>query len=397
MRIIFHVDVNNAFVSWTAVDLLKHGYDKDIRKIPCVISGDEKKRHGVVLAKSYPAKNKGVKSAESLFEAKKKCPNLEIFNPNFELYMEMSDKFYQYLSQYTPYIMQTSIDECFLDFTKTNYLYDDMMELAYKIKNEIKEKFGFTVNIGMANNMLCAKMASDFEKPDKVHTLFNNEIKEKMWPLPVDDLLYVGKKSSAILHSIGIHTIGDLARTDEEKLKKIFKNRSCELIKMARGIDDSIINISDYQRKCISISRTLEHDTNDDVLLKKVLLDMSNSLGLRARRENQYANTIAITMKTSSFKPFSHQLTLLNPINNTMDIYHEVLKLYEQIDKKELIRSIGIRLGDLTNIKNEQVSLFEKKKEDDGLQKIMDNINSKYQNTVVMPAIFYQSSQKGDN
>ncbi len=152
MRIIFHVDVNNAFLSWTAVYLLKNGYDKDIRTIPSVIGGDEEKRHGIVLAKSPVAKKYGIVTAETLYMARKKCPDLLVFPPNVHYYMEMSKAFYNYLKDYTPVIEQASVDECYLDLTGTNYLYDDVLKLAYKIKNEIKERFGFTVNVGIGNN-----------------------------------------------------------------------------------------------------------------------------------------------------------------------------------------------------------------------------------------------------
>ena len=392
MRIIFHVDVNNAFLSWTAVDLLNHGYDKDIRKIASVIGGDEEKRHGIVLAKSPVAKKYGVVTAETLYMAKKKCPDLLVFPPNYEYYVEMSKKFYNYLKELTPVIEQASIDECFLDLTGTNYLYDDILKLAYKIKNDIKEQFGFTVNVGVANNKLCAKMASDFTKPDKVHTLFDYEIKDKMWPLPVGDLLFVGKSSVKLLESINIKTIGDLANASKEKLKKYFKNRIDELIDSANGIDNSEV-ITDYGlNKCISVSRTLEKDTSDKRKLKKILLDMSNQVGLRARKHNLFAKNIAITFKTSSFKSFSHSMTLSNSINNTLDIYNNILILFDRIDLSDKIRSIGIRLGDLAIKNNEQVSLFETKN-DDNIQKLLDNINSKYKNTVLMPAIFYEKDK----
>ena len=194
----------------------------------------------------------------------------------------------EYLSQYTPIIEQFSVDECFLDLTNTKYLYDDILVLAYKIKNEIKEKFGFTVNIGIGNNKLCAKMAGDFSKPDKVHTLFDYEIKEKMWPLPIEDLLYIGKSSSNQLRNIGINTIKDLANTSETYLKKYFKNRAIDMIKSANGIDTSEVIPDISKNKCISISRTLKEDTIDYQILKKVLLDMCNRVGLRARKEKLF-------------------------------------------------------------------------------------------------------------
>ncbi len=391
-RIIFHVDVNNAFLSWTAVYLLNHGYEEDIRTIPSAIGGDEEKRHGIILAKSPVAKKYGVVTAETLYMARKKCPGIKIFPPNYEYYVEMSRKFYTYLSQYTPVIEQASIDECYLDLTGTNYLYDDILKLAYKIKNDIKEMYGFTVNVGIGNNKLCAKMASDFLKPDKVHTLFDYEIKEKMWPLPIKDLLFVGKSSASLLESINIKTIGDLANANPTILKKHFKNMTDDLINRANGIDNSKVETDYGFNKCISVSRTLEKDTSDTRKLKKILLDMSDQVGLRARRYKLFAKNIAITFKTSSFKSFSHSTTLANPINNTLDIYNNILILFNKIKFDEKIRSIGIRLGDLDTKDKEQVSLFSKKN-DDNIQNLLDNINSKYKNTVVMPAIFYEKEK----
>ena len=390
-RIIFHVDVNNAFLSWTAVYLLNDGYDKDIRTIASVIGGDEEKRHGIVLAKSPIAKKYGIKTAETLYLARRKCPSLEVYQPNYEYYMEMSKKFYNYLKQYTPVIEKASVDECFLDFTGTKYLYDDILELAYKIKNEIKEKFGFTVNVGIGNNKLCAKMASDFLKPDKVHTLFDYEIKEKMWPLPINNLLFVGKSTVSILEKLNIKTIGDLANCNPKVLEKHFKNRVDDLIKSANGIDESKV-ITDYGfNKCISISRTLEKDTSDVKLLKKVLLDMADQVGLRARENNLFSDIIAITYKTSTFKSYSHQMKLNKAINNTMEIYQNVLKLLQESIINEKIRSIGIRLSNLKIKDMEQMALFNKNTGSDDIQHLIDSINLKYHSTLVMPAIFYEN------
>ena len=392
MRIIFHVDVNNAFLSWSAIDLLSKGYETDIRTIPSIIGGDEEKRHGIVLAKSPIAKSFGVKTAETIYMARKKCPNLLVFPPNYEFYVEESHKFYNYLKEYTPVIEQASIDECFLDLTGTNYLYDDILKLAYKIKNDIKDKFGFTVNVGIANNKLCAKMASDFLKPDRVHTLFDYEIKDKMWPLPINDLLFVGKSSTKELEKIGIKTIGDLANFDSNKLYKIFKNQAYDLIRRANGIDNSEVIVDYGNNKCISISRTLPEDTLNKDYLKRILLDMSNQVGLRARRNKLYAKNIAVTYKLSSFKSYSHGTKLHNPTNNTMDIYNKVIELFNDIEFNDKIRSIGVRLSDLSIDNFEQVSLFDNRKLNNEVQEIMDNINSKYKNTVVMPAIFFKSS-----
>ena len=213
-RIIFHIDVNNAFLSWTAVYLLKNGYKKDIRNIPSVIGGEEHSRHGIVLAKSPVAKKLGVVSAEPIYMAKKKCKNLEVYPPQYKYYYEKSCELMEYLSKYSPKLEQYSVDECFLDMTGMNYMYKDLEELAYKIKDEVKEKFGYTVNVGIGNNKLCAKMASDFLKPDRVHTLYKDEVVSKLWPLDVGDLFMCGKSTKKELNKLSIYTIGDLAKKD---------------------------------------------------------------------------------------------------------------------------------------------------------------------------------------
>ena len=392
MRVIFHVDVNNAYLSWTAVYLLKNGYKKDIRLIPSVIGGDEESRHGIVLAKSPVAKKMGVKSAETIYLARKKCKDLEVYPPNFDVYQEYSNKFYNYLKQYSPLIERASIDECFLDMSNMNYLYDDLEKVAHKIKDDIKNMFGFTVNVGIGSNKLLAKMASDFEKPDKVHTLYTDEIESKMWPLPVEDLLFVGKSSSKLLHSIGIDTIGDLANCDPNLISKYYKTRVDDLINSAKGIDNSEV-INDYgDNKSISISRTLLKDTNNISELKKKFLKLSQEIGLRARNNHLYANTIAITLKTSSFKNISHQEGLSSSTNNTMEIYEKVCELLRSIDKSETFRLIGIRLDNLTKNKVSKVSFFEEETSDN-IQEIMDNINTKYKNSMIMPAIFYKDDK----
>ncbi len=396
MNIIFHIDVNNAFLSWSAVYLLKNGYKEDIRTIPSVVAGDETKRHGIVLAKSEVAKKYGIKTAETLHTARTKCKELQIFPPNFNFYKEMSDKLYNYYLTFTPDVERFSIDECFLDLSNTTLLYDDILELAYKMKNEIKENFGFTVNIGIGNNKLCAKMAGDFSKPDKVHTLFSNEIKMKLWPLPIEDLLFIGKSSSQELRKLNIETIGDLAKANPNLLYKHFKNRSSFMIEYANGIDDSKVISKNGKNKCISFSETLEFDTKDKEFLKQKLMIMCEKIGLKLRRDKLYARTIAITIKTNYFKDYSHQKKLVNETNNTMELYKNVLDILDITLSDNLIRNIGVRVSDLVKTKNSQISLFDKipSQEDDKIQEVLDDINLKYNDLKIMPAVFYQKDKK---
>lgn len=383
-RIIMHIDVNNAFLSWTAVELLKQGYKEDIRKIPSVIGGDKERRAGIVLAKSPPAKQKGVVTAETLYSAKRKCPNLKIYPPNHKLYKENSNKLFKLLMKYSPDIEIASIDECYLDYTKVKNIYKDEKIFAYNLKNQIKNELGFTVNIGIANNKLCAKMASDFSKPDKVHTLYNYEIKEKMHPLPIEDLFTVGKKTSEKLKKIGIKTIGDLAKQDPYNLRKIFKNQAITLIERANGIDDSEVISEKQEAKGISNELTQGKDLTTKKEIYEVLYVLSEMVSKRIRQENKYAKVICVILKDNNFRRFSHQKRLKNPINTKQDIFNHSKELLNEFYKGEKIRLVGISLTDLKEENIYQTSLFEQNKEkDEKLESLIDEINNKYGKSIL--------------
>ena len=396
-RIIFHIDVNNAFLSWTAVYLLKHGYKQDIRKIPSVIGGDEKSRHGIVLAKSPIAKKYGIVTAETLYSAKNKCKFLQIFPPNYNLYKNESKKLYDYLSRYTPTIEQYSIDECFLDLTGTTLLYgNDYVKLAHKIKDEIKEKFGFTVNVGIGENKLCAKMASDFEKPDKVHTLYMNEIETKLWPLKVEDLFMLGKSSAKKLNELGIYTIKDLKDTDINILRKYFKSGADYFKEASLGIDYSKVEPRSSKNKCISISRTLPYDVSKKEELLKILFSETEEVSYTLRSQKLYAKTIAVTYRNNLFKNYSHQITMNNATNVTEEIYKQVKNIFEKSWKEDPIRNIGVRLADLKSVSEKQLTLFSEDdiKVDDKVEKVMDSIIKKYGKGSVIRASKKEESYK---
>ena len=380
-RIIFHIDVNNAFLSWSAIYLLQHGYKQDIRKIPAVIGGDESARKGIVLAKSPIAKKYGIVTAETLYSARNKCKSLQVFPPNYTFYKEQSKKLYNYLASYTPLIEQYSIDECFLDLTGTTLLYgNDYVLLAHKIKDEIKEKFGFTVNVGIGENKLCAKMASDFEKPDKVHTLYLNEIETKMWPLKVDDLFMLGKSSAKKLNELGIYTIKDLASADLNLLRRHFKSSGDYFKQAALGIDYSKVEPRNSKNKCISVSRTLPYDVIKKEDLLKILFSETEEVSFTLRTQKLYTKTIAVTYRNNLFRNYSHQITLDNETNVTEEIYKQVKLIFENSWKEDPIRNIGIRLSDLKDKAFSQLSLFEESdiKVEDKVEEVMDSIIKKY-------------------
>ena len=384
-RIILHVDVNNAFLSWTAVDMLHKGNKVDIRNRYAVIGGDEATRHGIVLAKSMPAKKCGVVTAETIFSARRKCPYLDVYPPQFKVYKKYSDRMYTYLCNYSNKIERYSIDECFIDYTDSYKKYGNPVKLAYKIKNDIRDNFGFTVNVGVGNNKLLAKMASDFSKPDKVHTLFSNEIKNKMWPLSVDDLFMIGKASSKKLHELGINTIGELANTDLNFLVGQFKSMGKMMWEYANGIDNSIVESERGNPKSISTSVVLPYDYTNIDEIKKVLKQLSMDTGRRLRNKKMYAPNVGIWIKYHDFTKISKQLTLDKLINSDGDIYDNACKLIDKIynpDGDKKVRSLCVSVSNLTDVYKVQLSLLDNNIKEDNinneLKKTLEDIKKKY-------------------
>jgi len=386
-RIIFHIDVNNAYLSWTAVEMLKNGFNEDIRLKDAVIGGSEELRKGIVLAKSNPAKKKGIVTGESLYNARKKCPNLVVYPPNFLVYKKYSEMMFDYLSKYSPDIERFSIDECFIDYTNCQSLFGDPIELAYKIKDDIKNKFGFTVNIGVANNKLCAKMASDFEKPDKVHTLFQNEISDKLWPIDVSELFMIGKKSSEKLKSLGIKTVYDLAHTDLNLLVRHFKSMGNMMYNYAHGIDNSKVESEIEEPKSISSSTVLPYDYTKKEEIYKVIRDLANDVGKRIRKHDLYAYVIYTSLKYNDFSKVSKQKRLDNSINSDIDIYNEAIKLFETLWNGEALRNICVGVNNFSSKSGVQLSIFKQNQNEgtnDKLQKTIDKIRKKYGDNTLM-------------
>lgn len=385
---ILHIDVNNAFLSWTAVEKIKQGSDIDIREIPAIIGGDESRRSGIVLAKSMKAKECGVKTAETIYQAKIKCPNLQIFRSDFKIYKKYSDALYNLLLQYTDKIERFSIDECFLDMT--NYLMKDtLFNKAKEISKRVKEELGFTVNIGVANNKLLAKMASDFTKPDKVHTLYKEEIPQKMWKLPIAELFMLGKKTVPKLYNLQIKTIGDLAKADKNMLEKKFGKHGIIMWEYANGIDNSEVKYQKEDPKGIGNSITLPQNISDIKKLEEILLALAEQVAYRLRRYNLLANTVNIQLRTKNFEDTSHQGKLLVATANTKEIYQKAKQLLEEFySKGSSIRLIGMRVDNLVKKEEQQISLFqdEPSEKQEKLDKAMDELKQKYGYNVITRA-----------
>lgn len=379
-NIIMHIDVNNAFLSWTAIELLEQGYKYDIRNSYAVIGGDETARKGIVLAKSIPAKKMGIRTAETLYSARKKCPALKVYKPNYQFYQEKSNVLFNYLSKYTPDIEVASIDECYLDYTPVEHLYGNPVTFANKIKDDIYKQLGFTVNIGIANSKLCAKMASDFLKPNKVHTLWKEEVEKKMYPLPVGQLFGIGKSTNEKLEKIKIYTIEDLANAKPEILNKYFKNQSLRLIEIAQGIDTSKVVSERIDPSSISNEITLNEDVKDKTILYSYLSILANQVALRLRKEKKYASVIVVVLKDNQFKRKQHQRKIVNATNITKEIFEIAKSIFNEMYEDNLIRLIGIRLDSLTSEVNYQVSLFEEPElqEDSSIDELLDDLQEKF-------------------
>lgn len=277
MSVIFHIDVNSAFLSWTAVEQLKNGAGRDLRSIPAIIGGDQKTRHGVVLAKSIPAKRYGIRTGEPVANAFRKCPGLVMEPPDHKLYRQYSDRLMEFLKNYTSLIEQVSVDECYMDFTEIAGNYRSPVEGAMEIKNEVCKRFGFTVNVGISSNKLLAKMASDFQKPNKIHTLFPEEVQLKMWPLPVSELYMAGQSSVETLRKLEIHTIGDLAVMDPELLELHLKSHGRKLWEFANGIGNAVVEAERAEAKGIGNSITLSRDAATEEEAAEVLKKLAAS------------------------------------------------------------------------------------------------------------------------
>lgn len=393
-RIIFHLDVNSAYLSWTAAYRLQQGYELDIRTIPAVIGGDELSRHGIVLAKSMPAKKYGIVTGNPLRTALEQCPHLLIIPPDYHLYQKASRAMVAILREYSPFVQQFSVDECFLDYTYMEDLFGSPIEAANAIRERVHFELGFTINVGISTNKLLAKMASDFTKPNRVHTLFTNEIQDKMWPLPVSDLFMVGRQTTKKLHSLGILTIGDLANTNPKVLITHFNSFGLMIHQYANGIDSATVKTSNFEVvKGMGNSTTVRYDVTDKEDAYLVLLSLCESIGMRLRHSYFCAGLVAITIVTNTFSHSSHQRKIDVATDSTTYIYEITKELFNHLWDGTPIRKLGVRVTDLQANTYFQQSLlvqfdFNKQKK---IDTCIDEIRLKYGKKTIQRASFLHS------
>lgn len=386
-RLIFHVDVNSAFLSWEAARRVKEGLP-DLREIPSCIGGDPKSRRGIVVAKSIPAKKYGVTTGEPVALALRKCPDLVCVPGDFALFDRCSRAFKKICASYAPVMESFSIDEVFLDMSGTHLIYPDPVAVAHEIKDKIRDELGFTVNVGIGTNKLLAKMASDFEKPDKVHTLFPSELPEKMWPLPVRDLLFLGKASEQKLLRAGIKTIGDMSKSDEAEIRQLLGDKNGrQLYRYANGIDDSPVRSEREEAKGYSAETTVEEDIVTYEQALSLLLAQCDVVAARMRRDGKKCSCVAVTYRTLDFKTRSHQKNFEDPTDVTEEIFAQVKKLLYECWKCEPLRLIGVALTDLTSDEFRQMSLFENTEDREKQKKVdetIDDIRRRFGNGMIV-------------
>lgn len=391
-NVIFHIDVNSAFLSWEAVYRLHIlGEKTDLREIPSAVAGDIKKRHGIILAKSIPAKKYGVRTGDTISDAMRLCPDLVMVPPHYDLYDTSSKAFMEILRDFSPCVEQYSVDEAYCDMTGTIGLYGSAVVAANLIKDRIAGELGFTVNVGISSNKLLAKMASDFKKPNLVHTLFPEELEKKLWRLPVDELFYVGHATKKKLHALGIHTIGELARMDLNILRAHFKKYGEVIFAFANGIDVSVVSNEAVPNKGYGNSTTIAFDVDQGGAAKMILLSLAETVSTRLRADSVMATVVAVSIVTSEFQHASHQMTLFSPTNTTNEIHRAASRLFDELWEGTPIRNLGIHTSKVVQgTAVRQLNLFDMNRYERlaKLDTVVDTVRERYGDDAIMRAIF---------
>ncbi len=394
-RVIFHVDVNSAFLSWSAAYRVKVlGEAVDLRDIPSAVAGDKDARHGIILAKSGPAKKYGIQTGEPLFRALEKCPQLVTVAPDYGLYVDASRHFVEILRQFSPVVEQYSIDEAWVDMTGTQRLYGSPGLAAEKMRERIFTELGFTVNIGISSNKLLAKMAGDFEKPNKVHTLFPEQVERKMWPLPVRELFLVGSATEKKLRKMGIYTIGDLAKADRGLIRRRLGKHGETIWHYANGHNADMVTPEPAENKGYGNSVTTASDVCTVYEAQQVLLSLCETVAMRMRKDEKCGSCVSVHLRTNEFDHCSHQMLLQGATNNTTELFEAACKVFSEVwDKNAPLRQLGVQVTRLSGEPYRQYDFlsgispqqYERKLR---LDEAVDGLRDKYGEAVIRRAKF---------
>lgn len=398
-RVIFHVDANSAFLSWSAAYRVKVlGESQDLRLVPSAVAGDKASRHSIILAKSTPAKKYGIQTGEPLFQALEKCPELVVIPPDYGLYVQASRHFVAMLREFSPSVEQYSIDEAWVDMTGTQRLWGAPRLAAELMRRRIWEELGFTVNIGISSNKLLAKMAGDFEKPNKVHTLFPEEMEQKFYPLPVRDLFLVGRATEGKLQRMGIYTIGDLAKADVKMVRRRLGKQGEMLWHFANGRNADAVTPEPAENKGYSNATTTAHDVVTREEGCQVLLSLCETVAARLRKDGKCGSCVSIHLRTNEFRHFSHQRVLSGATNITTELFAAVCQLFDEAwDGITPLRQLGVQVTRLSGEPYQQFDFFsgmdpkqfERKLR---LDETVDALRDKYGENIICRAKFSDGS-----
>ena len=385
MQIIFHIDLNAFYAS------AEISRNPNLEGKPLVISG--KSKRSIITTASYEARKFGIHSAMPLFQAYKKCKNLIVLPADFELYHRLSNEFFSIISSYSEILEVASIDECYVDVTKViqdkNY---HPVELARRIQNDVYEQLNLKCSIGISPNKFLAKMASDMKKPMGITILTRSNLKELMWPLDIKNMFGIGKKTQPRLREVGIMTIGDIANYNNyNKLRQIIGKNALLLYRRANGIDNRVVDTKQNELKSVGNSITLPHDTLDEIILLDTLKQLARQVSMRAAKRNLITNSISITIKYTRFESVNRQTTINSYINDYEYILSTAKMLFDAHYDGRPVRLLGISLNNTINKKNykEQLNIFNSTNDiekDKDIQTIIENINNKFEKTIVTKA-----------
>ncbi len=386
-RIIFHIDQNCYFAS---VEMISR---PELRNVPMAVAGDASVRHGIILAKNEPAKKYGIKTAEAIWQAKAKCPELVLVDAHHKKYEFYSKKIRAMYSEYTDKVEPFGLDECWLDMTGIVSDYAEAEETALEIRNRVKEEFKLTCSVGISFNKVFAKLGSDYKKPDATTVFSDENWKEKIWPLPVADLLFVGRHTAEKLLKINVKTIGDLANTDGEFISRYLGKAGEMLWEYANGLDDAPVAESGYKRipKSVGNSTTTAEDMTSDRQIERTLHMLSESVAERLRKHTLKGTVVQITVRDRDLSIYEKQKIIYKPTDDAKVIYAAARDLFkESYDWEKGVRSIGVRCTKLVRADSgEQLSIFNEVKaseRDDRLNKAIDDINRRYGSSVIKSA-----------
>ncbi len=389
-RVILHSDLNNFYAS---VECLGR---PELAQVPMAVGGDEKLRHGVVLAKNMPAKQRGVTTGEAIWQARRKCPGLVVVPPHHAEYQRYSRLVRDIYAQYTDKVESFGLDECWLDVTASRRLYGSGPQIADRLRREIREKLGLTVSVGVSFNKVFAKLGSDMQKPDATTVISRENFREKIWPLPARELLFVGKATAARLQSMGVRTIGDLARSKPDALERLLGKAGHMLYLYANGLDDAPVADIASQRivKSISNSTTCPRDLRNEDEVAITMRLLAESVACRLRAQGLHCRTVQIGIRDPGLHWYQRQVRLERPVAVSDELFAAAMQLFRQNHPPGLpVRAVSLCACGLVESWTEQLSLFRDdaaEEREEKREQVVDDIRRRFGQFAIRRGVMLQ-------